>query len=156
MPRSSIAPSDYSLAQKRLHWAVVGLVLLQYLALDGIGRLFNQGLESGAMPYTLVTGGHIAAGTLVLVLAMWRVALRVRIGAPRLPEEEPSPRRRRTSRSTRCCSSERPRRLVPGLRAPGRAPCCGVHGPVVAGGRARACRGLHQVWWKTEILRRMT
>lgn len=79
----------HSPVQKWLHWAVAGLILLQYMAFDGMGRPFSEGVESGAMPYTVTTITHIALGVLVLVLASWRLVIRLRIGAPPPPEGEP-------------------------------------------------------------------
>lgn len=92
--RTRPAPAAYSATQKRLHWAVVALLLAQYLVFDGMGRPFHQGVEAGAMSYGLTPVAHIAIGVTVLALAVWRVALRIRLGAPDAPEGEPTLARR--------------------------------------------------------------
>jgi cytochrome b561 len=88
---SSDPAETYTPMQKRLHWAVVALLLAQYLAFDGMGRPFHQLMDSGAGVYSTTVVAHIAIGLTVFVLAAWRVLLRVRAGAPPPPEDEPAP-----------------------------------------------------------------
>ncbi len=86
---SGVAPNEYTSLQKRLHWLVAMLLLVQYVLLDSMGKPFRQILETGVASYTTVTIGHIAIGALIFALAAWRIALRVRDGAPEAPAEEP-------------------------------------------------------------------
>ena len=81
-------PAAYTGLQKHLHWAVVLLLLLQYVLFDGMGRPFHQ-LMDGAAAYSTTVIAHIAIGVAVLLLALWRLALRARHGAPAAPAGEP-------------------------------------------------------------------
>jgi len=83
--------TGYSPTQVALHWIVVVLVAFQFLAHDGIEeswRAFTRGqsLPDDAAPLTFL---HIAAGILVLLLALARIYLRVTRGAPPPPADEP-------------------------------------------------------------------
>lgn len=75
--------------QKMLHWAVVVLLILQYLFFDGMGRPFHNLEETGTATYSFTVIAHIVIGVTVLVLALWRIALRLRLGAPPPPAQEP-------------------------------------------------------------------
>ncbi len=83
------APAAYSRTQKALHWIVALIIALQFLAFDEMGRPFNEGLRSGAMPYDATTLSHIVLGVAVLAFAAWRLAIRARRGAPEAPASEP-------------------------------------------------------------------
>jgi cytochrome b561 len=89
MPLTAANPDSYSRSQKLLHWAIALLVGAQYLAFDGIGRAFNAGLREGTLAYSAGAVGHIVTGSLILVLMAWRLGLRLTRGAPSAPEEEP-------------------------------------------------------------------
>jgi len=81
----------YSPAQIALHWTVVVLVAFQFLAHDAIATAWQSFLSDEAAPArgTALTYMHVAAGTLVLVLALARIYLRATRGAPPPPEDEP-------------------------------------------------------------------
>lgn len=81
------APQSYSRTQILLHWAVVGLVLFQILAHDGISRAWMQRM-AGDIPNVPTPNVHVVAGWLIFVLMAWRLALRLRRGAPPPPEDE--------------------------------------------------------------------
>lgn len=88
-------PNGYSRAQIILHWAVVVLIVFQFVAHDGMEEAWHA-LESGAGTAGEPAGNawpHIAGGLLVFVLALWRVVLRLRRGAPKPPDSEPAPLR---------------------------------------------------------------
>lgn len=89
MSGSKPAPAAFSSTQKALHWAVVALLLLQYLFFDGMGRPFNQKIETGVAVYSLTPLAHIVIGVSVLILALWRLSLRMSHGVPPEPAEEP-------------------------------------------------------------------
>lgn len=81
--------TNYSTAQKALHWVVVVLLLLQYFVFDGMGRPFRDMMQTGFPVWTTTSIAHLAIGLTVLVLAIGRIALRLRHGAPAAPAAEP-------------------------------------------------------------------
>ena len=86
MPKT--APAGYSRLQIRLHWAVVILILLQFLFHEGVADAFERGIESGAMTLTGAAIAHFVGGSLVFLLAIWRLMLRSERGVPALPDED--------------------------------------------------------------------
>lgn len=81
-------PDAYSRAQVTLHWITVVLVAGQYLLHNGIEAAWQSRLD-GSLPNTPFPNPHVIVGMLILALTLWRVVLRIRHGAPALPEEEP-------------------------------------------------------------------
>lgn len=90
MKHATRQPDSYSRTQKFLHWAIAALVGAQYLAFDGTGRAFGAGVREGTWTYSGGTIGHIVVGSLVLVLMAWRLGLRLTRGGPAAPDEEPA------------------------------------------------------------------
>lgn len=86
MTHPNTSPASYNSVQKALHWTVVLLIAAQYLLFDGVGRTFNTLLREGVAGYDATMIGHIVIGVLVLLVALTRLALRLRHGAPALPE----------------------------------------------------------------------
>lgn len=84
------APAGYSRLQIRLHWAVVLLVLLQFALHDGVANAFDTGMEAGALSLSAPVIGHFIGGTLIFLLAAWRLLLRSERGVPELPETDPA------------------------------------------------------------------
>ncbi|PFG64719.1 cytochrome b561 [Thioclava sp. ES.031] len=82
--------SGYSKTQIWLHWAVVLLLIVQYLFNDAMGHTFHDLMESGSADAGILTYGHIVLGIAVLVLAIWRLILRATHGAPEPPENDPA------------------------------------------------------------------
>lgn len=83
--------TGYSSLQIGLHWAVVVLVAFQYVAHSGIEAAWNA-LRRDEVPSAdtaALTYLHIAAGILVLLLALTRIGLRLTRGAPPPPADEP-------------------------------------------------------------------
>lgn len=83
--------TGYSPAQVALHWIVVALVALQFVAHEGVEtwwRAFMRGepppADSAPLAYM-----HVGAGILVLMAALARVYLRATRGAPPPPADEP-------------------------------------------------------------------
>lgn len=75
----------YSRLQIALHWVTVLLILWQFVANEAMGqawRAFRQGAE---VPGNAMVTAHIFAGVALLVLAFWRMILRVTRGAPPAP-----------------------------------------------------------------------
>ena len=82
--------TGYSVTQVTLHWAVVVLVAFQFVAHDGIEDAWRAIIREGSRDNTEpVAYLHIAAGTLILVLALVRIYLRMTRGAPSPPADEP-------------------------------------------------------------------
>ncbi|MGN7871465.1 cytochrome b [Paracoccus sp. 22332] len=156
-------PDSFRPAQKWLHWLTASCIILQYAMFDGIGRLFGQGVESGAMPYTFVTIGHIVLGTTVLVFALLRLTLRWRHGVPPHPAAEPAIATL-AAKVAHCglyvliiglpvlglLAWFLPSERLAELHATGTTLLIWL---VIAHVAAVV---VHQVWWRTDILRRMT
>lgn len=85
------APTGFSRTQIILHWTIAVLILLQFLLSDGMStawRAVERGTYTDA-DFTTGTVLHIVFGVSVLLLAIWRVALRLRHGAPAPDPAEP-------------------------------------------------------------------
>jgi len=82
--------TGYSALQIGLHWATVGLVALQYILHDGVASAFDRGLETGSMAFTPQALGHMIGGALILALACWRLLLRGDRPPPPPPDGEPA------------------------------------------------------------------
>jgi cytochrome b561 len=81
MPATT-APAGYSRLQIALHWLVFALIVQQYVLKDAMSAAWGrvvEGLEAGFDPLVLA---HVAGGALVMILALWRLALRARHGVP--------------------------------------------------------------------------
>lgn len=88
LPRENIPPSRRLPAEQRyqrstvfFHWAIAGLVVLAYLAMDVRG-------PKGSLSRVLWSNTHYWAGTLVLLMALIQVATRWRT---RRPKAVPAP-----------------------------------------------------------------
>lgn len=83
-------PAGYSASQIALHWIIAVLVVFQLLFGDMIAhawRAFRRGAEPAAADL-FAANIHVYVGIAVLVLAVWRFALRLRRGVPALPAGE--------------------------------------------------------------------
>lgn len=84
--------TGYSPMQVGLHWTVAILVAFQFFAHDGIEtawRAFTRGEEMPEENISVLAGLHIAAGVLILMLALARIYLRITRGVPPPPADEP-------------------------------------------------------------------
>jgi cytochrome b561 len=83
--------AGYAPLQIALHWMVVVLVAFQFFAHAAIEDMWRSHVQNeplqGATP--ALANLHVAAGILVMVLALLRIALRVIRGAPPPPQDEP-------------------------------------------------------------------
>ncbi len=87
---SPARPKGYSGTQIFLHWAIAALVIFQLVFGEEIAdawRAFRRGLEpsTDAMFNANI---HVYFGIAILVLALWRLTLRLRYGAPPPPPNE--------------------------------------------------------------------
>jgi cytochrome b561 len=83
-------PKGYSTAQILLHWIIALLIALQFLFSDPIGAAFRQLVRGAAPPFSWPVWAHIAGGIVILLLVVWRLALRVSRGAPPPPAGGPA------------------------------------------------------------------
>lgn len=83
-------PKGYSRTQITLHWAVMLLVVLQYLLHGGIADAYDRAQDTGVYAMSPPVIGHILGGALILVLGCWRLILRHDRGAPPPPAGEPA------------------------------------------------------------------
>lgn len=83
----------YSVLQIGLHWTVAFLVLFQFVAHEAIENAW--GAFVGNTPADPEGRGwaylHVVSGQLIFLLALWRLWLRFKLGAPPLPANEPKP-----------------------------------------------------------------
>lgn len=73
----SVAAPRYTPALRRLHWLMALLVLVAYLLIEQRGIFPRGSVERSAM-----VQGHFWTGLAIFLLAVWRLALRRRDGAP--------------------------------------------------------------------------
>lgn len=85
-------PKTFSRTQIMLHWTVVALIAFQYLFSDGIEDLWRATIRGGEVDADEVAFAymHMFSGSLVLILTVWRLALRATIGAPPPHDAEPA------------------------------------------------------------------
>lgn len=84
--------TGYTRTQVILHWSVVALIAFQYLGSEGIEhawRAFVRGEYVQAEDFSGLALAHLISGVLVLILVIWRLVLRVRVGAPPPDPAEP-------------------------------------------------------------------
>ncbi|WP_029029294.1 cytochrome b [Salinarimonas rosea] len=81
-------PTGYTRTQIVLHWAVVGLIALQYLLHEPIAEAWDAWRGGAEIAFDPLVAQHVVGGLLVAALAAWRLVLRFRHGAPPPPEAE--------------------------------------------------------------------
>lgn len=82
---------SYSVSQRVLHWLVVALVFFNLLLPEGMED-WSEAVEDGgtATAEQLASANlHAYAGIAILVLTLCRLALRLTVKVPLLPSEEP-------------------------------------------------------------------
>jgi cytochrome b561 len=81
----------YSRAQILLHWLIFLLITAQYLFHEPIAEAWDKIEDGMAFDFHPLIAAHVFGGLLILCLVIWRIVLRVRLGAPELPAKEPAP-----------------------------------------------------------------
>lgn len=76
----------YSRVQIALHWAVVLLIIVQLVTSGAMGEVWKTVEEGGEPVVSAMVWGHVNAGIAVLLLALWRIGLRLRRGVPAAPD----------------------------------------------------------------------
>ncbi len=87
---SALRPTGYSVAQVTLHWTIAALAIIQLFIGEDIVpayRAFRRGTEPSA-DAIFDANIHVYVGIAVLVLALMRLALRLRRGVPASPAGE--------------------------------------------------------------------
>lgn len=83
-----MAPKGYSRTQISLHWMIAALIVAQFALHDPIVAAW-EALAAGEVPATTaLVYYHVIGGSLVLLLAIWRLKIRFTRGVPALPEKE--------------------------------------------------------------------
>ncbi|WP_054302394.1 cytochrome b [Gemmobacter sp. LW-1] len=83
-------PKGYSRSQIVLHWLTVVLVAWQFIGNDAISAAWRSLRQGGSPAFDPLVAGHVAGGIAVLVLALWRIGLQGRRGAPAPAEGGPA------------------------------------------------------------------
>jgi cytochrome b561 len=83
-------PKGYTHVQIALHWVVFLLVGAQFIFADSISNAFRTFMREGTFTPSALVFSHIAFGVLILLLVVWRMAIKAKRGAPPHPENEPA------------------------------------------------------------------
>ena len=85
-----VARAGYSAAQIALHWTIAVLIIVQVVLHEGMEAAYRavQGGPAATESELLLSDLHVACGIAVFLLALLRVVLRLRRGAPPPPAEE--------------------------------------------------------------------
>lgn len=81
-------PIGYTRTQIRLHWIIFVLVLSQYIFHEPITKAWELIEKGGAPELSLTIFSHVAGGILIMLLAIWRIRIKMKRGAPALPADE--------------------------------------------------------------------
>lgn len=73
--------TSYNPVQIALHWAIAGLIALNYIISDGMPEIFDASLD-GKPVSGFTPAFHVYAGMAVMVLALVRLGVRLVSGAP--------------------------------------------------------------------------
>lgn len=84
------ARTGYSAAQIALHWIIAVLIVVQVVAHEGMETVYGatRGGPAATESDAFMADLHVAGGIAVFLLALLRVVLRLRRGAPPPPETE--------------------------------------------------------------------
>jgi cytochrome b561 len=78
----------FSKTQIALHWVVGILIILQLVFGESMTDVYRAFRRSGAADLTTAAWAHIIFGVVILILALWRLSLRLTRGAPAAPAGE--------------------------------------------------------------------
>ena len=87
MTTAAAKSPDYSTIQKSLHWLLAALVLFQLFVHEGMEQAWIARVDGAAEGVNPLP--HIVAGSAILILATWRVIIRLQRGAPAHPPGQP-------------------------------------------------------------------
>jgi cytochrome b561 len=83
------ARQGYSTLQIALHWIIVALVVFQLLVNNGMADVYNARIDGEAetMQWAIL---HVSVGVSILLLAIIRLIVRLRRGAPPIHRDKPN------------------------------------------------------------------
>jgi len=79
-------PNGYSRKQIWLHWIVFLLVVQQFVFNDYIKQAWITYVKTNEFQFNLLIALHVLGGILIALLVIWRLAIRIKRGAPASPE----------------------------------------------------------------------
>jgi cytochrome b561 len=79
-------PTGYSRLQIRLHWIIFGLLVLQFAFHEWIAGAWDAYLDGESVAFHPLVAAHVIGGFTILVLALWRLRVRMTRGAPPPPK----------------------------------------------------------------------
>lgn len=85
-------PAGYSLLQIVLHWTIAALIAVQFLFHDAMEDAFDDLIDGDRVRGDELTGAwiHAGVGATILILAIVRLTVRVRRGAPPQHHDKPA------------------------------------------------------------------
>jgi cytochrome b561 len=75
-------PASYTRAQKVLHWLTAAVIVAQFVFHEAMANAWDRIEDGLTVAFDPLVAAHVAGGFAVLAFAAWRLALRVRLGAP--------------------------------------------------------------------------
>lgn len=81
-------PEGYSRTQIGLHWIIAALIVAQFVLQESIVAAWEAMAKGETPEIGALVIAHVIGGSLVLVLAVWRLTVRKKRGVPPLPEKE--------------------------------------------------------------------
>lgn len=82
-------PTGYTRTQIILHWLIFALIAAQFIFSDSISHAWRSVLKGEEVVFNPLIAQHVFTGIAILLLVVWRFAIKARRGAPALPEDEP-------------------------------------------------------------------
>ena len=82
------SPTGYTRTQIILHWLIAILIAAQFLFHEAISEAWEVVEKGGEMQPNALVFSHVVFGVLILLLAIWRISIKIRRGSPALPAEE--------------------------------------------------------------------
>jgi cytochrome b561 len=79
-------PTGYSRLQIRLHWIIFGLLVVQFAFHEWIAGAWDAFLDGESVAFHPLVAAHVIGGFTILVLALWRLRVRMTRGAPPPPK----------------------------------------------------------------------
>lgn len=76
------ALKGYSRTQIVLHWVVFALIVQQFLFHDAISSAWDRFVDGVEITFDPLIFAHVSGGAMVLIFALWRLALFARRGSP--------------------------------------------------------------------------
>lgn len=84
-------PTGYSRLQIRLHWVIFGLLILQFVFHEWIAEAWDVVQDGGTVVFHPLILAHVVGGFVIFLLAVWRLRVRMKRGAPPPPQAEAAP-----------------------------------------------------------------